>query len=564
MIIGRGRTPKLLQLSFLIFVLSIAIIGRRGSKAPICPVTRSQDPEPVTNLVSKPDVMGEYASAESVQALQAAITAMQQSRARSGRCSDSCWPEKDQQLTTPAASTGVVLRPRREFVSLAALHLTGVAQTWHLRLELEDPAISWQHFNQRCYLRFGPGLRGNALGMLTSVRQNGRPVEEYTDEFQEILGLTTTVRQDQEVDLYTAGLDEWLRIDVENLHPLNLDVAMNIDRSSSRKQRWFSHPYAADPSFFPVPFAGGSHQSAAHVPRPGQTRSPATSFVSSADSRPVAGPRPATSVTRSGSAVLSGNHPPERRLPRSEYQRRRASGLCFHCDERCTPAHNCRHLFLLVIDDAAPPSANEDFFVPDQLDQTDLERPEISLHTITGTGNGNTMRVNLLLNNRPITALIDSGSTHNFVDSATAKRSGLIIRSCPFLQVAVANAPVSPFLDSLRGDLAAFDTARTLMGKIQDGSEGPNWTLDDGLIRYKGRRGSKAPIPPAHRSVTRSQDPEPATLEVIAKRSKLLSSRSHGIPRPHHLRRRDLRLSANPSKIEAVRSWHKLQIVKST
>nr|GMC63759.1 uncharacterized protein LOC109178468 [Ipomoea batatas]GMC82086.1 uncharacterized protein LOC109178468 [Ipomoea batatas]GME14270.1 uncharacterized protein LOC109178468 [Ipomoea batatas] len=200
---------------------------------------------------------------------------------------------------------------------------------------------------------------------------------------------------------------------------------MNIARSSSRKQRWFSHPYAADPSFFPVPFAGGSHQSAAHqphqsaahVPRPGQTRSPATSFVSSAGSRPVADPRPATSVTRSGSAVSSGNHPPERRLPRSEYQRRRASGLCFHCDEQCTPAHNCRHLFLL----------------------TDLERPEISLHAITGTGNGNTMRVNLLLNNRPITALIDFGSTHNFVDSAMAKRLGLIIRSCPFLQVAVAN-----------------------------------------------------------------------------------------------------------------------------
>nr|GMD52163.1 uncharacterized protein LOC109178468 [Ipomoea batatas] len=146
--------------------------------------------------------------------------------------------------------------------------------------------------------------------------------------------------------------------------------------------------------------AGGSHQShqsatyqphqpAAHVPRPGQTRAPATSVASSAGSRLVAAPRPATSVPCLGGAVSSGNQPPERRLPRSEYQRRRASGLCFHCDERWTPAHNCRNLFLLVIDDAAPPSADEDFFVPDQLDQTDLEHPEISLHAITGTGNGN-------------------------------------------------------------------------------------------------------------------------------------------------------------------------------
>nr|GLL39467.1 uncharacterized protein LOC109178468 [Ipomoea trifida] len=451
---------------------------------------RSQDPEPTTNLVSKPDVMGEYASAESVQTLQAAVTAMQTEQGEirqmlrqllagkgpatddSGSQHGSRPPAEEAQATglsdVPAATTPKFARlefprfdgredpsawlhrceqffkaqntPAREFVSLAAFHLTGVAQTWHLRLELEDPAISWRHFKQRCYLRFGPGLRGNALGMLTYVRQNGRPVEEYTDEFQEILGLTTTVHQDQEVDLYTAGLDEWLRIDVENMHPPNLDVAMNIARSSSRKQRWFSHPYATDPSFFPVPFAGGSHQShqsatyqphqsatyqphqpAAHVPRPGQTRAPATFVASSAGSRPVAAPRPATSVPRSGGAVSSGNQPPERRLPRSEYQRRRASGLCFHCDERWTPAHNCRHLFLLVIDDAAPPSTDEDFFVPDQLD-----RPEISLHAITGTGNGNTMRVNLLLNNKPITALIDSGSTHNFVDSATAKRLGTL------------------------------------------------------------------------------------------------------------------------------------------
>nr|GMD66411.1 hypothetical protein Iba_chr12cCG14760 [Ipomoea batatas] len=66
----------------------VAIIGRKSSKtSPIPParpsspvdrpVTRSKAPNPATNLVSKPDVMSEYASAESVQALQDAVTAMQ-------------------------------------------------------------------------------------------------------------------------------------------------------------------------------------------------------------------------------------------------------------------------------------------------------------------------------------------------------------------------------------------------------------------------------------------------------------------------------------------------------
>nr|GMD87068.1 uncharacterized protein LOC109178468 [Ipomoea batatas] len=301
-----------------------------------------------------------------------------------------------------------------EFVSLVAFHLTGVAQSWHLRLELEEPAMSWKQFKQRCYLRFGLGLRGNTL---TSIRQHGRPVEEYSNKFQETLVRTTTVCQDQEVDLYTAGLDEWLRIDVENVHHINLDVAMNLARSFSRRQHWFSPSRAANPYFPPSSFAGGSHQSSRNCPH--------------------------TTLHDLGTrgAGPSSNPPLERRLPRNEYQRRRANGLCFHYDERWTLAHNYRHIFLLVIDDIAPPSADGDLFVPDQskLDHTDLERLEISLHAITDTGNGNTMRVNLLLNNRPITALIDSGSAHNFLDSVTAKRLGLIIRSCPFLQVVVAN-----------------------------------------------------------------------------------------------------------------------------
>lgn len=53
-------------------------------------------------------------------------------------------------------------------------------------------------------------------------------MEEYNDEFQATLVRTTSVHSDQEIDLFTTGLDEWLCIDVENLHPINLDVAMYL------------------------------------------------------------------------------------------------------------------------------------------------------------------------------------------------------------------------------------------------------------------------------------------------------------------------------------------------
>nr|GMC80247.1 dynamin-related protein 1C [Ipomoea batatas] len=288
--------------------------------------------------------------------------------------------------------------PVADFVSLAAFHLTGVAQLWHFRLEMEEPAMSWTQFKQRCYLRFGPRLRGNSLGNHTRLRQNCRPLEEYTDEFQAILVRTSSVRSDQEVDLFTTGLDEWLRIDVENLHPVNL-----------------GHEYC--PLFF------------------AQSHLPATSAISSSGSHSAAAARPAPSPSRFSGGTPSAL-PPERRLSRGEYQLRRSRGLCFHCGEAWSSAHNCRHLFLLVIDDGAPDVSPDETFA---LDEPAVEHPEISLHAITGATNGTTIRVNLRLNNCPITALIDSRSTHNFVDSATAKQLELNIRGCPYLQVAVAN-----------------------------------------------------------------------------------------------------------------------------
>nr|GMD43902.1 zinc finger BED domain-containing protein RICESLEEPER 2-like [Ipomoea batatas] len=86
-----------------------------------------------------------------------------------------------------------------------------------------------------------------------------------------------------------------------------------------------------------------------------------------------------------------------------------------------------------LVDDEAPLAQH---FAPVE---PDVENLEISLHAITRTGSGNTMRVTLRLNNSLITALIDSGSTHNFVNTATAKKFGLLKRACPYLQVAVAN-----------------------------------------------------------------------------------------------------------------------------
>lgn len=65
--------------------------------------------------------------------------------------------------------------------------------------------------------------------------------------------------------------------------------------------------------------------------------------------------------------------------------------------------------------------------------------PEISFHAIAETNHPQTIRVMGRLKNKNITALIDGGSTHNFIDQAIVTKYGLpVIRDKKF-QLMVAN-----------------------------------------------------------------------------------------------------------------------------
>lgn len=78
-----------------------------------------------------------------------------------------------------------------------------------IQLEQEEPEITWDQFKSYCLLPFGPSLRGNPLGELVDLKQGGS-VEEYQQQFQTFLARATTVRTDQLVNLFTAGLNEGL------------------------------------------------------------------------------------------------------------------------------------------------------------------------------------------------------------------------------------------------------------------------------------------------------------------------------------------------------------------
>nr|GMC57845.1 uncharacterized protein LOC109155092 [Ipomoea batatas] len=72
-------------------------------------------------------------------------------------------------------------------------------------------------------------------------------------------------------------------------------------------------------------------------------------------------------------------------------------------------------------------------------DVFDEFEPEISLHAITGVNHSHMMKIRLLVAGTPITALVDTSSTHNFINAMATTHLHLPITRRTGLQVAVAN-----------------------------------------------------------------------------------------------------------------------------
>jgi len=128
---------------------------------------------------------------------------------------------------------------------------------------------------------------------------------------------------------------------------------------------------------------------------------------------------------------------PVRRLTQAEQEERRRLGLCYNCDEKFGRGHNrvCKRLFLLdsVIEDDTDDGAAAD------EDAAGEETPHFSLNAIAGVSFSDTMQIQVAMGAAVFTALLDSGSTHNFIAEDAALRTGLPLQRRPRLMATVAN-----------------------------------------------------------------------------------------------------------------------------
>jgi hypothetical protein len=143
-----------------------------------------------------------------------------------------------------------------------------------------------------------------------------------------------------------------------------------------------------------------------------------------------------SSAAPSGTAVATPakSSPPVVRLSPAEIAQRRKDNKCFHCDEFFTNGHKqqCKQLFVIEVLDADEEEADHG---------STTNEPTISILALTGIHprKGRTMQVFVTIYDTVLRALLDSESTHNFVDSEVAARVRIVFSGRIGLSVAMAN-----------------------------------------------------------------------------------------------------------------------------
>jgi hypothetical protein len=112
-------------------------------------------------------------------------------------------------------------------VFLVAFYMTGDAVQWFTLVERNCGTPDWAEFVKLVNQRFEPPLHGNALGELIQLKRD-TTVANYQSRFLALVNRCTGLIEKQQIDIFTAGLRNPLKTDVEMEHPETLEDVMAL------------------------------------------------------------------------------------------------------------------------------------------------------------------------------------------------------------------------------------------------------------------------------------------------------------------------------------------------
>ena len=321
-------------------------------------------------------------------------------------------------------------------VLLASFHLEGPALHWYKSASTNGRLEHWEEFSAAISRRFGAEGYEDFDALLTKLVQR-TTVGAFQEEFEKISSRCNPTWSDSLLrSTFVSGLRGEIQADVKALRPATLEDAFQYAILMERKHKEMrSHGRTF-----------GTGRDSRYPARPtgvgaGSSSAPRTVGVTPGQRAPL----------RPSNDVKGGTRPAVRTLTPAQVEERRAKGLCFRCDEQYTPGHRCARATGSVMlidgqedgDDDVAAVEEEGIEENHELNLVEYEEEdipaEISLHAYSGTAAPKTLRVDGLIKKKCVHILIDSGSTHNFLDQRLVKGLGLEEEPTTMFEVAIGD-----------------------------------------------------------------------------------------------------------------------------
>ncbi|XP_075673885.1 uncharacterized protein LOC142643233 [Castanea sativa] len=294
--------------------------------------------------------------------------------------------------------------------------MEGEALIWFQDAENSGFFSDWEAFVKVVHERFGATSYDDPMESLTRLKQTSFVIA-YKGQFEAISNRVRSLSELHKLSCFLSGLKDEVRLPVRMLGPKNLNKAFGLAKMqeeylwSCRKSSKISHD--------------GSRPSILGLPKPEHS-------IFTFESR--------TKVPLQG-------------LTAAQMEEGRKKGLCYHCDEKWQSGHQCKgaRIFLLegVSFSQELPSSGPQlveleanrFVVLPKGQELLQDTPEITLYALVGSPSPGTMRIEGKLQGHCLVILIDTGSTHNFLDAGLC--SSLKLAIDPALAFDVKIAPLA-------------------------------------------------------------------------------------------------------------------------
>lgn len=292
-------------------------------------------------------------------------------------------------------------------VLFASFHMEGKALIWFQDLEASDSITSWEGFIQALQTQFGPIAYEDPMEALTRLHHT-TTVEHYKSHFELLSNKLRGLTEPYKLSCFSSGLHEDIRFMVRMLNPPILHVAFGLAKMQKENV--------------------GALKRAAQL-----------GLGSSGPTEQPLAPSPLDNHV-----VIT-----IQKLTLAQIREWRECGLCYNCDDKWALGRRCKSTQLFLIDPSksidlvAPPVAAQileskaDSSLPIQFDHN--MDPGISLHALVGSLHRSTMRVLGHINGKQAFILLDSRSSHNFLDSSLIPKCNLFIDSHTSLTVTIVD-----------------------------------------------------------------------------------------------------------------------------